>query len=339
MINYDDIKPTNKRVISDNPSEGENGLERALRPKKLLDYVGQKKIVEQIKIIVKASMIRKEPIDHILLFGPPGLGKTTLANLKTTSGPVLEKPGDLAAILTNLEENDILFIDEIHRLSSIIEEKLYPALEDFRLDIMLGEGPGAKSVQMSLQPFTLVGATTKAGMLTNPLRDRFGLISRLEFYESSDLKKILERSAKLLKCEFTETGLFEIAKRSRGTPRIANRLLRRVRDFAQVKSDSVISKDNAEKALGSLDIDHKGFDSLDHILMQAIIKKFDGGPVGVENLAATLGETKNTIEDIIEPYLIQQGHLQRTPKGRIATRRGIDHFANKSILRTDSENK
>ncbi|MAC66850.1 MAG: Holliday junction branch migration DNA helicase RuvB [Proteobacteria bacterium] len=348
MINYDDIKPTNKRVISDNPSEGENGLERALRPKKLLDYVGQKKIVEQIKIIVKASMIRKEPIDHILLFGPPGLGKTTLAhilaeercvNLKTTSGPILEKPGDLAAILTNLEENDILFIDEIHRLSSIIEEKLYPALEDFRLDIMLGEGPGAKSVQMSLQPFTLVGATTKAGMLTNPLRDRFGLISRLEFYESSDLKKILERSAKLLKCEFTENGLFEIAKRSRGTPRIANRLLRRVRDFAQVKSDSVISKDNSEKALGSLDIDHKGFDSLDHILMQAIIKKFDGGPVGVENLAATLGETKNTIEDIIEPYLIQQGHLQRTPKGRIATRRGIDHFANESILRTDSENK
>ena len=337
MIRYDNNESSKREVAAEPPNQNEEKLERALRPKRLDDYVGQERIVEQIRITVQAAKMRGEPVDHVLLFGPPGLGKTTLGhilaeergvNLKTTSGPVLERAGDLAAILTNLEKNDILFIDEIHRVPSVIEEKLYPALEDFSLDIMLGDGPGAKSLQMPLQPFTLVGATTKAGMLTNPLRDRFGLTLRLQFYSSIELKKILERSALLLGTKYTDTGLGEIAKRSRGTPRIANRLLRRVRDYAQVKSDSEISQNNARFALDSLDIDQLGFDSLDHMLMNAIIDKFGGGPVGVENLAASLGETKNTIEDIIEPYLIQQGYLQRTQKGRVATKIGLEHFSN-----------
>ncbi|MDX1668756.1 MAG: Holliday junction branch migration DNA helicase RuvB [Limnobacter sp.] len=324
------------RLISSAPeNHAEDAFERALRPKLLDEYVGQQKIRDQLDIFIAAAKGRGEALDHVLLFGPPGLGKTTLAhilaremgvNLKQTSGPVLERPGDLAALLTNLEKNDILFIDEIHRLSPVVEEILYPAMEDYQIDIMIGEGPGARSVKLDLQPFTLVGATTRAGMLTNPLRDRFGIVSRLEFYSPEELARIVERSANLLDTPNSEDGCLEIARRSRGTPRIANRLLRRVRDFAQVKADGTITDEVADQALGMLDVDKVGLDPMDRRLLLAIIHKFNGGPVGLESVAAAIGEEKDTIEDVLEPYLIQQGYIQRTPRGRIATLNTYKHF-------------
>ncbi|EPN8224615.1 Holliday junction branch migration DNA helicase RuvB [Vibrio alginolyticus] len=323
-------------IAPENPAfRDEDVIDRAIRPKKLADYQGQDHVRDQMEIFIKAAQLRSEALDHLLIFGPPGLGKTTLANIvanemevniRTTSGPVLEKAGDLAALLTNLEENDVLFIDEIHRLSPMVEEVLYPAMEDYQLDIMIGEGPAARSIKIDLPPFTLIGATTRAGSLTSPLRDRFGITQRLEFYKIKDLQDIVQRSADCLGLSMEPEGALEVARRARGTPRIANRLLRRVRDYAEVKGNGHICADVADKALNMLDVDAEGFDYMDRKLLLAIMEKFGGGPVGLDNMAAAIGEEKDTIEDVLEPYLIQQGYLQRTPRGRIATDRAYLHF-------------
>ncbi len=323
------------RLIAPQAQKEEESLDRAIRPKYLDEYIGQPQVREQMKIFIQAAKQRSDALDHVLIFGPPGLGKTTLANivanemnvnLRTTSGPVLEKAGDLAAMLTNLEPNDVLFIDEIHRLSPVVEEILYPAMEDYQLDIMIGEGPAARSIKIDLPPFTLIGATTRAGSLTSPLRDRFGIVQRLEFYRVEDLEYIVSRSAKFLGMDLSKEGAYLIAKRSRGTPRIANRLLRRVRDYADVKSKGVIDKRIATQALDMLDVDNEGFDYMDRKLLLAIIEKFMGGPVGLDNIAAAIGEERETIEDVLEPFLIQQGYIQRTPRGRIATPHAYRHF-------------
>ncbi|HEU5135099.1 MAG TPA: Holliday junction branch migration DNA helicase RuvB [Steroidobacteraceae bacterium] len=324
-----------ERIVQAAGSSEEEAVDRAIRPKRLADYVGQEQVKAQLEIFVKAAVMRGEALDHALIFGPPGLGKTTLANilaselgvnLRQTSGPVLERPGDLAALLTNLQPRDVLFIDEIHRLSPVVEEVLYPAMEDYQLDIMIGEGPAARSIKLALQPFTLIGATTRAGLLTSPLRDRFGIVQRLEFYTVAELQKIVTRSAGILGVPIDTEGAARIAQRSRGTPRIANRLLRRVRDFAEVKAEGRIDEAVARAALDLLEVDPQGFDALDRKLLSTIIEKFDGGPVGIESLSAAVGEERGTLEDVIEPFLIQQGFLMRTSRGRMATRNAYLHF-------------
>lgn len=323
------------RIVTAQGLTGEEAVDRAMRPKKLSDYVGQEKVREQMDIFIQAARSRKEALDHLLIFGPPGLGKTTLSHIiahelevgiKHSSGPVLERPGDLAALLTNLEPHDVLFVDEIHRLSPVVEEILYPAMEDYQIDILIGEGPAARSIKLDLPPFTLIGATTRAGLLTSPLRDRFGIVQRLEFYKESELVTIVKRSANILDVEIDDAGAHEIARRSRGTPRITNRLLRRVRDYAEVKGNGSIDAQTAQNALGLLDVDANGFDMMDRKLLLTIIEKFSGGPVGVDSLAAAIGEERDTIEDVLEPFLIQQGFIMRTPRGRLATQHAYQHF-------------